>query len=334
MMVSIFKPLRQMGGGSAALPQSIPTPGLANGAGSNWDENVDSTGRAHAWTGLAEDKDRKGITGAQGGCTPSSPCPTGPNVKNSTTGTVAWTQEFLEPVYTWMNTVASTPLLSIASPATVQNRDIYRGQRIVHWSDGNRVRNPRQPPRALWMHRRTGRHLWHIAHRKLRRRLLGDRHQHILGLHCDEHMDADLRPLHLPLPWHRRRHQFHSHHLCLRLGYHYRYELHERNLCFRYPHWPLYSKHSKRIDLHWLDKRQLLSALLWHNQPLPVVLDHRQPQRSLLCRVHRRRRHSGDAGLVARLWIMALQLPVLDQHQHHWMHAVHLLCESQPADDE
>ena len=34
-------------------------------------------------------------------------------------------REFLEPVYTWMNTVASTPLLSIASAATVQNRDIY-----------------------------------------------------------------------------------------------------------------------------------------------------------------------------------------------------------------
>ena len=101
-----------------------PNTGLANGAGSNWDENVDSTGRA-CLDGIGRGQGSQGITGAQGGCTPSSPCPTGPNVKNSTTGTVAWTQEFLEPVYTWMNTVASTPLLSIASPATVQNRDIY-----------------------------------------------------------------------------------------------------------------------------------------------------------------------------------------------------------------
>jgi Divergent InlB B-repeat domain len=44
---------------------------------------------------------------------------------NQTTGTIAWPQQYLEPVYLWMNTVPSGNLISIRDNVTLNNRDIY-----------------------------------------------------------------------------------------------------------------------------------------------------------------------------------------------------------------
>ena len=84
-----------------------------SGPTSNWDGNVDSTGRA-CLDGIGRGQGIQALNGANF-----------PSALNSTTGTIAWPQEYLEPVYAWMNTLLGSPALSIASPATAQNRDVY-----------------------------------------------------------------------------------------------------------------------------------------------------------------------------------------------------------------
>ncbi len=84
-----------------------------SGPTSNWDGNNDSTG----WPCLDGIGRGQGIQALNGANFPGA--------LNSTTGTIAWPEEYLEPVYTFMNSVASTPLYSIASPATAINRDLY-----------------------------------------------------------------------------------------------------------------------------------------------------------------------------------------------------------------
>ena len=84
-----------------------------SGPTSNWDGNVDSTGRA-CLDGIGRGQGIQALNGANF-----------PSALNSTTGTIAWPEEYLEPVYAWMNTLLGSPALSIASPATAANRDVY-----------------------------------------------------------------------------------------------------------------------------------------------------------------------------------------------------------------
>jgi hypothetical protein len=90
--------------GIGALNPSGPTSG--------WDENVDSTGRACV-DGIGRGQGLQHANGVDF-----------PGALNSSTGTIAWLEQYLEPVYSWMNSVAGTPLTSIVSPATVLGRDL------------------------------------------------------------------------------------------------------------------------------------------------------------------------------------------------------------------
>ena len=85
-----------------------------SGPTSNWDGNADSTG----WPcldGLGRGQGTQALNGANF-----------PNALNSATGTIAWTHEYLEPVYLWMNTlVGGSTLYTIGGPAPHADRDVY-----------------------------------------------------------------------------------------------------------------------------------------------------------------------------------------------------------------
>ncbi len=92
-----------------ATPNGWGACGTAAGGPSNWDGNGPS-----CLDGIGRGQGLQSLNGANF-----------PNALNSTTGTIAWPEEYLEPVYAWMNSLAGTTPYSIASPSTVIDRDIY-----------------------------------------------------------------------------------------------------------------------------------------------------------------------------------------------------------------
>jgi hypothetical protein len=90
----------------------------SNGVGSLWDGNSPSgTPTASGYPcldGIGRGQTTQLITGGWF-----------PNLINSSTGTIAWPHQYLEPIYAWQNTISSGTLLVIEGTDTQQNRDVY-----------------------------------------------------------------------------------------------------------------------------------------------------------------------------------------------------------------
>ena len=91
-----------------------PNTGLANGVGSAWDGNSNAGTGWPCLDGLGRGQGTQALNGANF-----------PSALNSTTGTIAWPHEYLEPIYQWMNTLAGTPQVTIGGSAAIQNRDVF-----------------------------------------------------------------------------------------------------------------------------------------------------------------------------------------------------------------
>jgi hypothetical protein len=85
----------------------------SNGAGSKWDGNNDGSTGYPCLDGLGRGQDAQALNGANF-----------PNRHNSSTGTVAWSHQFLEPQYFWNNSIGSATYMELGDNS-VNNRDYY-----------------------------------------------------------------------------------------------------------------------------------------------------------------------------------------------------------------
>jgi hypothetical protein len=92
---------------------ATPTPSSgANGTGSNWDGNTDSSGYP-CLDGLGRGQDTQALNGQPF-----------PSRLNSSTGTIAWPHQYLEPIYMWNNSIGSATYVDVSTNAN-NNRDYY-----------------------------------------------------------------------------------------------------------------------------------------------------------------------------------------------------------------
>ncbi len=100
-----------------------------NGTGSNWDQNSTATNG-----GACLDQPGRG----KGDLLAND----FPNAKNSTTGTIAWPHQALEPVYEWLDSITPVPsnpggiINNYNSEVLVQNRDFYVGTSSFNGTSG------------------------------------------------------------------------------------------------------------------------------------------------------------------------------------------------------
>lgn len=87
---------------------------LSNLLGSAWDGNSNILTGYPCLDGLGRGQTTQALNGQNF-----------PNRLNSTTGTIAWPHQYLEPIYLWMNAY-STTALSIKDSITTQNVDIFK----------------------------------------------------------------------------------------------------------------------------------------------------------------------------------------------------------------
>jgi hypothetical protein len=85
-----------------------------NGVGSPWDGNQPATNGYPCLDGLGRGMTAQALNGGNF-----------PSRLNSVTGTIAWPQQYLEPIYLWMNTLNGKNELKIGDSVTKQNVDIY-----------------------------------------------------------------------------------------------------------------------------------------------------------------------------------------------------------------
>ena len=85
----------------------------SNGVGSPWDGNSSVTLGYPCLDGLGRGQTTQTLNGAYQ-----------PNRLNSSTGTMAWPHQYLEPIYLWMNSFGSAPI-SIRDTSSKQNIDIF-----------------------------------------------------------------------------------------------------------------------------------------------------------------------------------------------------------------
>ena len=179
-----------------------PTPGAwgycgigtlnPSGPISNWDENVDSTGRA-CLDGIGRGFDVQALNGLNF-----------PNALNSITGTIAWPQEYLEPVYAWMNTLARHNGAEYRQPCDSSKPGcLYRQSIVRRWRSLCERHWIRNYP-AHYVYRRAGRSIRRFSNRQLWNRVLPDDNPDLLRLHVREHLDKHLHALHLPAPADRK----------------------------------------------------------------------------------------------------------------------------------
>lgn len=86
---------------------------LSNGVGSAWDGNSILTLGYPCLDGLGRGQTVQALNGANF-----------PNRLNSSTGTIAWPHQYLEPIYLWMNSFGSATL-SIRDTSTLLNTDVF-----------------------------------------------------------------------------------------------------------------------------------------------------------------------------------------------------------------
>ncbi len=153
----------------------------ASGTGSNWDQNGNGT------TGYAcLDQIGRGAGQLLTGSLPS--------LVNQNTGTIAWPNQALVPVYAWNNTLNTNSYgpqhywANYESPATAaENRDYYLqlpnidGGGDFQWHGGRRLRIAVDATLYLYAHGR----------------ILGHGHKHALPVHGGQHVDGVLHAVHL-----------------------------------------------------------------------------------------------------------------------------------------
>lgn len=83
-----------------------------NGVGSSWDGNNASTGYP-CLDGVGRGQDAQALNGANF-----------PNRRNSSTGTIAWSHQFLEPQYFWDNSINGATYMLLGD-SSVNNQDYY-----------------------------------------------------------------------------------------------------------------------------------------------------------------------------------------------------------------
>lgn len=84
-----------------------------NGAGSPWDGNPNTSTGYPCLDGLGRGQDVQHLNGADF-----------PNRLNSSTGTIAWSHQYLEPQYLWGNSIGSANEMEVGDDS-VNNRDYY-----------------------------------------------------------------------------------------------------------------------------------------------------------------------------------------------------------------
>jgi hypothetical protein len=86
-----------------------------HGTGSNWDGNNNATTGWPCFDGVGRGMTTQALNGQDF-----------PNVLNSITGTMAWPQQYLEPIYEWGDTVYAGAVIQITGDnASENNRDFY-----------------------------------------------------------------------------------------------------------------------------------------------------------------------------------------------------------------
>jgi hypothetical protein len=86
----------------------------SNGVGSAWDGNSNSSTGYPCLDGIGRGQTTQALNGQNL-----------PNRLNSVTGNIAWPQQYLEPIYLWMNSYGSAVPVSIRDTVTQQNVDIF-----------------------------------------------------------------------------------------------------------------------------------------------------------------------------------------------------------------
>jgi hypothetical protein len=81
--------------------------------GSPWDGNASHNGYP-PFDGIGRGQQQQAMNGSNF-----------PSRLNSATGTAAWPQQYLEPVYLWMNSINGATELSIRDYTTTQNIDVF-----------------------------------------------------------------------------------------------------------------------------------------------------------------------------------------------------------------
>jgi hypothetical protein len=87
----------------------------SNGGGSQWDGNSPSTALGYpCLDGVGRGQTTQALNGQ-----------VFPNRRNSVTGTIAWPHQYLEPIYSFMNSYGSATPLNIRDGSTRQNVDVF-----------------------------------------------------------------------------------------------------------------------------------------------------------------------------------------------------------------
>jgi hypothetical protein len=85
----------------------------SNGIGSSWDGNTSSGTGYPCLDGIGRGQDAQHLNGANF-----------PNRRNAVTGTIAWSHQYLEPQYLWMNSIGPATEMLLGD-ASVDNQDYY-----------------------------------------------------------------------------------------------------------------------------------------------------------------------------------------------------------------
>jgi hypothetical protein len=97
-----------------------------NGTGSGWDGNQPSGTGYPCLDGLGRGQTQQALNGAAF-----------PNRLNSATGSIAWPQQYLEPIYLWMNTIQNGGQeVMIQDTVTTANRDYYADNASFNGTSG------------------------------------------------------------------------------------------------------------------------------------------------------------------------------------------------------
>lgn len=86
----------------------------SNGTGSQWDGNMSSSNGYPCLDGLGRGQTKQALNGAAF-----------PNRLNSSTNSIAWPNQDLEPIYMWNNSIGSATYVLIQDPTTKNNQDYY-----------------------------------------------------------------------------------------------------------------------------------------------------------------------------------------------------------------
>jgi hypothetical protein len=85
-----------------------------SGTGSSWDGNIVASQGYPCLDGLGRGQTKQALNGANF-----------PGRLNSAMGAITWPQQYLEPIYAWMNNIGGVTEIEVRDPTTTNNRDYY-----------------------------------------------------------------------------------------------------------------------------------------------------------------------------------------------------------------